>query len=98
VLGGAAGGTGLRFSAEAALRGGAEPVDAAICAAEKARRTARARSVAALFIITFRLSCARITVVVEGSSEGAGGSPGASLRQEDCLWFAPDERLKSEQN
>jgi hypothetical protein len=31
-------------------------VEAAICAAEKARRTARARSVAALFIITFPLA------------------------------------------
>jgi hypothetical protein len=31
-------------------------VEAAICAAEKARRTARARSVAALFIITFLLA------------------------------------------
>jgi hypothetical protein len=51
-----AGGDGLRLPAGAALRGGVVPVNAAICAAEKARMTARARSVAALFIITFRLA------------------------------------------
>src|ERR1035441_4775331 len=48
----AAAGTGLRLPAGAALKDGAEPVDADICLAEKARRMARARSVAALFIIT----------------------------------------------
>jgi hypothetical protein len=45
-------------------------VEAAICAAEKARMTVRTRSVAALFIITFLLACAGIPVVVELSTEG----------------------------
>jgi hypothetical protein len=47
--------------AGAASRGGVVPVDAAICAAEKARITARARSVAAHFIITFLLASAGIS-------------------------------------
>jgi hypothetical protein len=51
------------------LKDGAEPVDAAICLAEKARRTARARSVTALFILTFLLACAGIPVLVELSAE-----------------------------
>ena len=55
------------------MRGGAEPVDAAISLAEKARRTARARSVAALFMITFLLACAGIPA--EGSADGASCSP-----------------------
>src|SRR5271157_5900780 len=74
VLGGAAGGAGLRLSAETALRGGVVPVEAAISLAEKARMTARARSVAALFIITFLLACAGFPVAVEGSAEGANCS------------------------
>jgi hypothetical protein len=61
--------------------------------AEKTRRTTRAGSVAALFIITFLLACARITVVVEGSAEGAGGSPGGGLGPRTAFGFAPDERL-----
>ena len=40
----------------AALRGGVVPVEAAISLAEKARRPARARSVAARFISTFLLA------------------------------------------
>src|ERR1017187_2732461 len=65
----AAMGTGLRLPAGADLKDGAEPVEAALCLAEKARRTARARSVAALFIITFLLACAGVPVVVEVSAE-----------------------------
>jgi hypothetical protein len=52
ILGGAV----LRLPAGADLRGGVVPVEAAIAAVEKARRTARAKSVAALFIITFLLA------------------------------------------
>jgi len=52
------GDAGWRLPAGAGLRGGVVPVEAAICMAEKARRPARARSVAALFIITFLLAMA----------------------------------------
>jgi hypothetical protein len=64
-------------------------VDAAISLAEKARRTARARSVVARFIITFLLACAGIPVVVEVSAEGAKCLPGASPGLEK----GPSDRL-----
>jgi hypothetical protein len=50
------GGAVLTLPAGAAFRGGVVPVEAGIAAAEKARRLARARSVAAFFIITFLLA------------------------------------------
>jgi hypothetical protein len=77
------------------LRGGVVPVEAAICAAEEARRTARVRSVAALFIITFRLACARIPVVVELSAECAilitGSLPGAWGPPLTSLWMSREK-------
>src|SRR5271157_6381960 len=84
ILGGAV----LPLSAGAALRSSVEPVEAAICLAEKARMTARARSIAALFIITFLLACAGIPAAVEGSSEGATCSPGVGLGPRTALDFA----------
>src|ERR1039458_1641506 len=75
----------LRLPAGIASRGCVVPAEAAICAAEEARRTARVRSVADLIIIPFRLACARIPVAVERSAEGAGCSAGTGLGHGDRL-------------
>jgi hypothetical protein len=71
VAGVACRGAVVRLLAGTALRGDVEPVEAAICEAEKARRTAITRSDAALFIITFLLAFASVPVVVEVSAECA---------------------------
>ena len=88
----------LTLPAGAALRGDVEPVEAAICAAEKAMTTARARSVAALFIITFLLACARIPAAVEVSAECAILNTMCCPGTWTAFDFAPDMRLLSEQN
>jgi hypothetical protein len=70
-------------------------VEAAICAAEKARRPVRARSVAALFIITFLLAGAGIPVVVDVSAECAILDTLCCSGTRTAFDLVPDERLVS---
>jgi hypothetical protein len=60
--------------------------------------TPRARSVAALFIITFLLARARIPAAVEVSAQCAILNTMCCPGTSTALGFAPDERLLSVQN
>jgi hypothetical protein len=70
-------------------------VDAAICLAEKARTTARDRSVVALFIITFLLAWAGIPGLLEVSAECTNLDTMYCPGTWAAFDFTPDEQLVS---